>query len=328
MPMRGFGGGGRGGFALFPPGIKFLLTANIGVFLLQMFLGQFHVGSSGSLDDWITRYLALWPISMPAGIETLFRPWQLVSYMFLHGGFMHILFNMFALWMFGIEVENTWGTRKFLVYYTVCGLGAAAAHLIMTSVLALPSGPLVGASGAIFGVLVAYGVMFPDNRIIFFPIFFPIKARYAVGIFIVIEVLSVGGQDNVGHLAHLGGAVTGILYLLISSSGHLFRQGGKSVRFGGSWQPPTNGGAPRPAASFWKKPAPRPGRSVDADYTDVDDDGHHSTPSHPDVKSARVITQEEIDRILDKIAATGYQNLTDEERDVLFEASKRMEERR
>lgn len=342
MPMRGFGGGGqrsRGGFSLFPPGIKFLLTANIGLFLFEMFFAQLHIGASGNLHIWMTKYLDLWSLHPdPRALQGMgyemgypdyfvdahFWPWQLVTYMFLHANFMHILFNMFALWMFGIEVENTWGTRKFLMYYALCGFGAAAAHLVMSSVLALPSGPLVGASGAIFGVLVAYGVMFPDNRIVFFPIFFPIKARFAVGIFIVIEVLSIGGQDNVAHLAHLGGAVTGILYLLATSTGQLFGQ--RKAGVGGAWRSPANGGPP-PTASFWKKSPPRAARPVDADYTDVEDAGNESRPSAPDVKRGRVITQEEIDRILDKIAATGYQNLTDDERDILFEASKRMEER-
>lgn len=321
-------GNGRGrGFSLFPAGIKFLLTANVAIFLLQMFFGQLHFGASGNLEEWITRYLALWPFTVIDGIGTLFRPWQLVTYMFLHGGFMHILFNMLALWMFGIEVENTWGTKKFLIYYGLCGLGGAAAHLIMSGFFNLPSAPLVGASGAIFGVLVAYGVMFPENRIVFFPIFFPLKARFAVGIFIVIEVLSIGGQDNVAHLAHLGGAVTGILYLLATSSGQLFRQK-REPSLGNPWQRSSNGGASKPTASFWNRPGNRAGRSVDADFTDVDA-AHSAGGSHAgEVKSGRVITQEEIDRILDKIAATGYQNLTDEERDILFEASKRMEERR
>lgn len=328
MPSIFRGSGGRGrGFALFPPGIKFLLISNIGVFLFEMFFGQFHVGRGGSVNDWITRYLALWPWTPDADLGTLFRPWQLVTYMFLHGGFMHILFNMFALWMFGIEVENTWGTRKFLTYYVICGLGAAAAHLIMSQMLGVMSGPLVGASGGIFGVLVAYGVMFPDNRIVFFPIFFPIKARFAVGIFIIIEVLSIGGNDNVGHLAHLGGAVTGILYMLIASGGHLLRQKGGGPGFGSAWRSATNGGSAKPNASFWQKPAAKTGRSVDADYTDVEDASPAPAPN-PNVKQARVITQEEIDRILDKIAAHGYQTLSDDERDILFEASKRMEERR
>jgi membrane associated rhomboid family serine protease len=320
---RGFGKGR--GFALFPPGIKFLLISNVAVFLIEMFFGAFHFAGGEDLKSLIERYFALWPFTAIPGLDAHFMPWQLLTYMFLHGNFMHILFNMFALWMFGIEVENTWGTKKFLTYYTLCGLGAAAAHLILSTTLGIASGPLVGASGGIFGVLVAYGVMFPDNRIVFFPIFFPIKARFAVGIFIVIEVLSVGGNDNVGHLAHLGGAITGILYMLITSGGHMLRQRGVSST-GTRWQPTSNGGAQKPAASFWKKPPARPGYSVDADYTDVNE---RATPNQAEqnVKRGRVISQEEIDRILDKIAASGYQALTDEERDILFEASKRMEER-
>jgi membrane associated rhomboid family serine protease len=113
------------GFSLFPPAIKFLLASNIAIFLAELLFGQFHFAGR-SFEESIVEYFALWPLK-----SGNFMPWQLFSYMFLHEGFTHILFNMFALWMFGIEVENTWGTKKFLIYYFLCGLGGAVSHLIL-----------------------------------------------------------------------------------------------------------------------------------------------------------------------------------------------------
>ena len=325
-PQRGGFGLARGGFSFFPPGIKFLLISNVAIFLGELLLGNFYLPGHERLNDFILEYFSLWPIG-----SGHFLPWQLISYMFLHEGFTHILFNMFALWMFGVEVENTWGTKKFLIYYLICGLGGATAHLILSSIFGLESGPLLGASGAIFGVLVAFGLMFPNRSIYFFPLFFiPVKAKYFVGLYIALEVYAItSANDNVSHLAHLGGALTGIIYLLISSGGRILamkRQSGWGGGSGTNGTPPSAG--PRQSGFFGRARGAEKG-AVDAEYHDLE--GHPSGISGEqgtDVKKGRVIPQEEIDRILDKIAATGYQNLTEDERDILFEASRRMEEKR
>src|SRR5690606_12189968 len=121
-----------------------------------------------------------------------FYLWQLATYMFLHGGFMHILFNMFALWMFGGELERTWGTRPFVRFYLVCGIGAG-----ITTVLATPGSviPTIGASGAVYGILLAYGILFPD-RIIYLYMILPIKAKYFVMIIGAITFLSSVGSTG------------------------------------------------------------------------------------------------------------------------------------
>jgi len=318
---------GGGGFSMFPSGIKFLLIANIGIYLFELFFGNFHFGIHGSINDAIQLYFPLWPID-----SGLFRLWQPFTYMYLHAGFGHVLMNMFLLWMLGIEVEQTWGTKKFLIFYTVCGLGGGVAHFILSNMLGLPSGPLVGASGAIFGVMMAFWFMFPD-RYVYIYFLFPIRTKYLIPILIAIEVYSLYGNsagDNVAHLAHIGGAITGLTYLLISTGGRLLalrrdQRASDPVWRGAST--PHNGNGNSGGIFGGRTPFRGRPSAVDAEYQDLDR-GHEQPRSATDVKQARVITQDEIDRILDKIAATGYQNLTEEERDILFEASRRMEERR
>lgn len=295
-----------------------MLGSNVAIFLIELLFGDLHFAGGLPLRDAIVEYFALWPLN-----SGHFLPWQLFTYMFLHEGFTHILFNMLMLWWVGVQVEQAWGTRRFVIYYFVCGLGGAMAHLLLSGFFGMGGGPMLGASGAIFGVLVAFGVMFPEMRLIFFPIFIPIRAKFVVPILIAIEIYSTyNSSDNVAHLAHLGGAVTGMVYMLIMSGGKILasRQKPLQSQWGnGSANAPKNGGF------FGKKP----GGVVDADYRDIDSYGARATDTKiQDVKQARVITQEEIDRILDKIAATGYQNLTNDERDILFEASRRMEEKK
>ncbi len=144
-------------------------------------------------------------------------PFQFITYMFTHGDFLHLFFNMFALWMFGTVVESYWKTKKFLLYYLVCGLGAAGiylAYLYFTGQNA-PQG-MVGASGALYGILIAYGFMFPNN-IIYLNFLFPLKAKYWVAILIGLDLFSGFANrpgDNVAHFAHIGGALTGLILLL------------------------------------------------------------------------------------------------------------------
>ena len=181
------------------PAVKQLLIANTAVFVLSV-LGQ-AAGYGG-----VMRWLMLTPVAVLHGAI-----WQLVTYMFLHGGFFHILFNMLALWMFGTDLERTWGTRRFLFYYFLTGIGAG-----LTVVMLNPSSivPTLGASGAIYGILLAFGLLFPD-RPIFIWFVFPIPAKYFVMIFGGIEFLSALSMpgDTISHVAHLGGLVVGFLYL-------------------------------------------------------------------------------------------------------------------
>ncbi len=168
----------------------------------------------------------------------LFKPWQLVTHMFMHGDIMHILFNMFALWSFGSILENLWGPKQFLTFYFICGLGAAFCHMMVLyfqnqELLQGFNGmsisqqnyylPIVqqrlneatlGASGAIFGCLAAFGLLFPNAMIIGIPFFFPIKAKWAVLMYIVFELFMAfksSAGDNIAHAAHLGGALAGFL---------------------------------------------------------------------------------------------------------------------
>jgi hypothetical protein len=193
--------------------------------------------------------------------------------------------------------------------------------------LGAEQGPMLGASGAIFGVLVAFGLMFP-NRMIYFYFFIPIPAKWFIGGYIALEVYSIwGSSDNISHFAHLGGAVTGILYMLISSGGKLFasrRQDSSSPPFWRGTANRTGGNGTAGQGFFRSNP-----KAVDAEFHDLGSGpGPGAAQSTTVVNQPQTITQEEIDRILDKIAATGYQNLTDEERDILFEASRRMEAKR
>jgi membrane associated rhomboid family serine protease len=185
-----------------PPVLKNLIIINVLVFIAQLTLDPI-MG--------LTNKLALWPI----GSEE-FEPYQIATHMFTHGFFFHIFFNMFALWMFGKELENYWGPKRFLFFYLVCGVGAAAAHLGV-QYLTGTGAPAVGASGAVMGVLVAYAYLFPNTQLIIFPIPIPVKAKWAVLGYVAIDLFSgVSGRgDNVAHFAHLGGALTGFILVLI-----------------------------------------------------------------------------------------------------------------
>lgn len=178
--------------AVFPEGVKLLLIANVAVFLLQRLL-----------PPGFTLLLGL----RPADVVGELRLWQPLTYMFLHGGLLHALFNLLILWMMGSEVERFWGKREFLRYYVVCGLGAAALAFVFAY-----DNLVIGASGAVFGVMVAFALMFPERTIyIWFVI--PVPAKYLVLVLFVIELLVIGGSDGVAHFAHVGGAITGFVYM-------------------------------------------------------------------------------------------------------------------
>ena len=178
------------------PVIKKLVIVMGAVFLLQMVV-------SGRIN----LYLGLVPIL----VWKKFFLWQLGTYIFLHGGISHILFNLLALWMFGGELESNWGSRKFLFYFFFCGIGAGICTVVFSPHQFIP---VIGASGAIYGILLAYGWLFP-NRLIYIYFLFPIPAKYLVIIYGLLELYSSmeGTGGGIAHLTHLGGLFFGLIYM-------------------------------------------------------------------------------------------------------------------
>jgi membrane associated rhomboid family serine protease len=197
---RGFSGN-----SAFPPAVKWLLIINGALFFVYFFAVR------TSLND-VFHWFGL----IPRAVFELFAVWQLFTYMFLHSpfGFEHILLNMFTLWMFGKDLELTWGTRRFLKYYFLCGIGAGVCVVIGNALFGTLDTRTIGASGAIYGVLLAFGMLFPDVKVLFF-FLFPIKAKYFVMIVGAISFMMTFGSSGggVSHVAHLGGMVFGYLYL-------------------------------------------------------------------------------------------------------------------
>lgn len=196
--------------------VRVLVIANVAIWLgLVVVLQNLILGGSQ-----IVELFSL----VPARVVNDFWIWQLFTYMFLHAqGVFHILFNMLVLWWFGAELESRWGARFFLTYYLVCGFGAGLIYAVGTLLYALGTGhvltmnvPLVGASGATYGLLLAYGILFGD-RILHFMMLFPMRARYFVMIIGAVELVTLldsGMGSRVANLAHLGGIVVGYLFLL------------------------------------------------------------------------------------------------------------------
>ena len=265
-----------------PKAVKYLLIANVAVFVATSVLPVvFGIRFSFNYLFGLVPY----------NITHYFMIWQFFTYMYLHSNLMHIGFNLFALWMFGTELEYNWGSRDFIKFYTVCGIGGGVLVWLASFVrLSDPYVTTIGASGAIFGLLVAYGLMWPDRIILLFGII-PMKALHFVIIFAAINLYyGMTGAGNIAWFAHLGGGITGFIYLkygwrIMVHMESIFRrlkrrkftviQGGK-----------------------------KKSHSQDRQYMDLDD---------------------EVNRILDKISASGMESLDDRERRILKRASKRRE---
>ncbi len=304
-----------GGFSIFPPVIKYLLISNVLIFLLQhFFLNSLRFGDT-NLGIGFFRLFALQPVFQDAEVRSVisgpFLPWQLITYMFIHGDFTHLFFNMFALWMFGMELENLWGAKRFLIYYTICGLGAAVANLLIAPIFSTV-GPTVGASGSVYGILIAFGYLFP-NRHIYIYFLIPIKAKYLVILYMALEIFAVASQSETGiaHVAHLGGAVVGIIYLLITSRKRLSLFDNTKSSTSNSYY--TNSTQYKPSYTEPKQ------KVYDADFKDI---GTKDYKSEIDLKQKEI--QDRIDAVLDKLSKSGYQSLTDEEKRILFEESKKL----
>ncbi len=193
-----------------------LIAANVAMFLLQA------VAPSAMFQ------LALWPLGLLYDAPEHFMPWQLVSYAFLHGSLMHLAFNMFALYMFGGAIERVYGTRRYFAYYLACVVSAGLTQLAFAAVTG-ESYPTVGASGGVFGLLLAYAIYFPHSRVmlLFPPI--PMPARVFVALYAALELFLgvTGSQSTVAHFAHLGGMIGGyamIRYWRGSSRGGSMRR--------------------------------------------------------------------------------------------------------
>ena len=186
-----------------PPFVKNLIIANTLIFLATWLLPQAAI-----IAD---RFFALYWFGSP-----LFHSYQYITYMFLHGGFGHLFFNMFALWMFGRTLEYELGSRRFIIYYLVCGVGAALIQMLVAWLTGELGIVLIGASGAVMGVLLAFGVMHPNEVLIMFPIPVPIKAKWFVIGYAALELFygATGRAAGIAHFAHVGGMLWGYLLLL------------------------------------------------------------------------------------------------------------------
>ena len=298
-----------------PPAVKYLLLVNVICYALGLLLPQVtYVNGS---EPWLNVICGLYYFGSPN-----FAPYQIFTYMFMHAGLGHLFFNMFALWMFGRVMEQAWGTKRFLIYYFVCGVGAGVIQeLGQLFGLIPPYSMTIGASGAVYGILLAFGMTFPNERLFIIPIPFPIKAKYFVMLYALLEVFQgLGSSDGVAHFAHLGGMLFGLLLILYWRN-RVSRQRYK----GGYWSS---------ASSTY---------SYESSYDKGNDEGwfsklggmfggkkkkpkmnvHYGGERGRDYEynEQKKRDNEEIDRILDKIRKNGYSCLTDEEKDTLFKAS-------
>ncbi len=204
-------------FSVFPPVIKNLLILNGLLYLAKLVA----MGTGGGYLAVVLNAMALYPPGAPDfgytifGQQTVipgFWPWQLVTYSFLHGDLGHLFFNMFALWMFGVQIENVWGSHRFGVYYFACVIGAGLIQLLVMWGVPIPT---LGASGGVFGILLAFGMLFP-NQPIYLYFLLPIKAKWLVIGYGVLELWAAvtGTQAGVANFAHLGGMLFGLLLIL------------------------------------------------------------------------------------------------------------------
>ena len=284
------------GFAILPLVVKNLLIIN-GIF----FLATIAMDMVWHID--LANYLGLHYIG-----ASDFRPYQFVTYMFMHGSFAHLFFNMFALWMFGNAIENAWGPKRFLIFYFVCGIGAGLTQELVQYIQFsdihnfqnvnlggrivpvedyLNMLTTVGASGAVYGILLAFGMMWP-NSMIYLYFLIPIKTKWFVLIYGLLELFTgFSSIDNVAHFAHVGGMVFGLLLILY-------------------WKNQGNGGNSKFKIKFNKNKSGNGRAKSDWDYNKERHDEDRKT-----------------DEILDKISRDGYDSLTKEEKEFLFKQSKK-----
>lgn len=287
MNNQSFSASARRGYSAMPVAIKTIISINVVVFLIQI-LGGIIGGQS--FDLFVRNWFAFYPDPL----VTFTQPWRLVTYMFLHGHFFHILFNMLWLWWMGRSVEERLGPLSFCTIYFGAGIGGALLNVILAQVLGFNY--VIGASGAVFGIMVAFAMLFPRMPImlILLP---PIQARYVVAGLIAISVLALGGKSNVAHSVHLGGAAVGYLLMKLWQGG--FDLSSPMYFFQHWWY--------RLKGWYRKKSTPR----------------NENMYSVSDVEVIEEIEQTELDAILEKISNKGYDALTKQEKKKLFELSKK-----
>ena len=314
-----------------PTVTKNLLIINVTAFVMMLILRNMNFMGGGPIDfnDFLGLHFFLAPN---------FHIYQLLTYMFMHANLEHLFFNMFALWMFGMVVENVWGPRKFLFYYILCGIGAGVfqevAQLVsfyITVSSQVPSftlsqfpaiahqlGPMlvnwttVGASGAVYAILLAFGMLFPNEKLFIIPIPIPIKAKWFVMIYAGIELFSAMAttSDNVAHLAHLGGMVVGFFLIRCwrkHSGVHYNRSQGQQF------------------FDNMKRKWDNRGKQQDLGSTNTRANGnvYNSHQSDWDYNRRKRDDQKEVDQILDKIRKSGYDSLSADEKRKLFDSSKK-----
>ena len=306
-----------------PPITKNLIIINVLMFFAQLAFERHGI----RLEDWLGLHFVL---------ADNFGVWQFVTYLFMHGGFSHIFFNMFSLWMFGRIIEQVLGPRRFLLYYFVCGIGAgvcqelwqtaeyfiegmqnyqmvdAGGYLIPMSQY-LNMWTTIGASGACYGVLLAYGMTFPNERILLLIPPIPMKAKYFVAGYAVIEVLSAFSvNSNIAHLAHLGGMLFGLLLLL-----HWRHKARRGSSFTG-WK------TYAPRTPWYRRLADRLGNALRGrQKAKGAGGGFKDRADDYDFNARRKEREEHVDKILDKIRRSGYDSLTEDEKNELFRNSRR-----
>jgi len=282
--------------------VRVLLIANLVVFLLAFVVGGImglHLNlpgaGYGSLRDYITFFGAFFPTSP-------FEVWRYFTYMFVHVDFWHFLFNMLMLWMFGDEVAEWMGTKHFTGMYLFCGVFAAFFSVLMC-VFGLTNNPIIGASGALMGIFVAYYRFFPERRLLLF-FFFPMKIKYAMWVMVAIDVFMAPSGDGIAHLAHLGGVVAGFIYMYLYEGG--FRRLSGKVKFRGPKVKVTRGGK----------------KSSDSDV------GSDDSSDAIEGEVFYVDEEKRMDEILRKVSREGIQSLSASERKFLMEAGERLRRRR
>ena len=270
------------GASVLTPWVKRLLIANGAIFLLMWISG-----SAGFFVEWFAF--------RPSRILT--RPWGALTYMFLHAGFWHVFINMLMLFFFGLPLERRWGSREFIKYYLLCGLGGVALSFVFQS------SSIIGASAAVYGLMAAFAMTWPDAPIYIWGIF-PVKAKWLAAFLFVVSTLSAfgGGGDGIAHFAHLGGLVTGFVYLRTD------------------WRTPAwlrgrgNADASRPGGRAGSSGVPGRRPTPPADSTG---------PPERWRRADEEALLDEVDAILDKISRSGMRSLTRKELELLNEVSRR-----
>lgn len=284
---------------LFRGAIRNIIIANVSVYLVMILF---------QAQQFITFNFGL----VPHDVLTKGYVWQLFTYMFVHGGFGHLFWNMFVLWMFGMEIENYWGKREFYKFYFITGVGSGLITLLFSASSRIP---VVGASGAIYAVLVAFAMLFPERQIYFY-FLIPIKAKYFVAIMVVITFFSTlaPGGSNISHLTHLGGLAIGYLYLSRFKLLTALRRGGLSA----NWHWPRLK-IRNPFRNLYF--ARRRKKYKSAKYTESSRPAEPTPPPSGSYQAEETM-REELDRILDKINSDGYDGLSAQEKSTLYLLSK------